>query len=136
MDSGPAPSARPGMTSSMSIAPAFCLLAFAAGPLPIALPVADGADAVDAGRAGNLRRFGVVQHHHRLYALARLIERLPEQPPVGADRLVGRAQMLLGAVLDRAHGLASPLIMDVNVGAHAGIGRVLLLVGVETVIVG
>ena len=43
--------------------------------------------------------------------------------------------MLRCAVLDRAHRFAGPLVVHVDVGAHAGKGRVLLLVGVKTVIV-
>src|SRR5579864_1089844 len=105
------------------------------GALPIALPIAGRADAVDAGRAGDFLRRRRIEHHHRLAAIARLLERLAQEPPIGADRLVGGAEMLGGAVLDRAHGFASPLVMHVDVGAHAGKGRVFLLVGVKTVIV-
>ena len=44
--------------------------------------------------------------------------------------------MLAGAVLDRAHRLAGPLVVHVDVGAHAGEGVVLLLVRIEAVVVG
>src|ERR1700676_3583779 len=43
--------------------------------------------------------------------------------------------MLLRAILDGAHGFAGPLIVHVDVGAHAGIGRVLLLVRIEAIVV-
>ena len=82
-----------------------------------------------------LARLLRIEHHHRLLALARLLDRLPQQAAIGADRLVGRAEMLVGAVLDRAHRLAGPLVVHVDVGAHAGIGLVLLLVRIEAVVV-
>src|ERR1700722_1211985 len=136
MDSGAAPLARPGMTRrSMPIRPAFRLLPRRVSPLPIGLPVAGGADAIDAGGAGDGRRSRGIEHHHRLGALAGLIERLAQQTAIDADRLVRRAEMLLGTVLDGAHRLAGPLIVHIDVGAHAGIGRVLLLVRLEAVIV-
>src|SRR6516165_4138422 len=43
--------------------------------------------------------------------------------------------MLPGPIGDGSHGLAGPLIVDINIGAHAGICVVLLLVRIETVIV-
>ena len=43
--------------------------------------------------------------------------------------------MLFCAVLDRAHRFHRPLVVHVDVGAHAGIGRGRLLVRVEAVIV-
>src|ERR1700722_3535020 len=136
MDPGPAPSARPGLAApSMRIRPAFRLLPVVAGALPIALPVAGRADAVDAGRAGDGRRRGRIEHHHRLAAIAGLLERLPQQPAVGTDCLVRRAEMLRRAILDRAHRLACPLVVHIDVGAHARIGRVLLLARIEAVIV-
>src|SRR5579863_7484059 len=135
MDSGPAPVARPGMTNSMPIRPALGPLPVLVGALPIALPVARRTDAVDTSRPGDPSRRGRIEHHHRLGAAVRLIERLTQETPIGADRLVRRAEMLLRAVLDRAHGFAGPLVVHVDVGAHAGIGRVLLLVRIEAVIV-
>ena len=52
------------------------------------------------------------------------------------DRLVGSAEMLAGAVLDRAHRFHRPLVVHVDVVAHAGIGRGRLLVRIKAVIVG
>src|ERR1700722_4663405 len=136
MDPGPAPSARPGLAApSMRIRPAFGLWRGVAGALQTASPLAGRADAVDAGRAGDGRRLGRIEHHHRLAAIAGLIGRLPQQPAIGADRLVRRAEMLARAILDRAHRLAGPLVVHIDVGAHAGIGRVLLLARIEAVIV-
>jgi hypothetical protein len=43
--------------------------------------------------------------------------------------------MLLRAIRYLAHRFAGPLIVDIDVGAHARIGLVLLLVRIETVIV-
>src|ERR1700676_2861718 len=101
MDSGPAPVVRPGMTRpSMSIRPAFCLLPRRVGALPIALPSAGRSNAIDAGGAADFFRRGGIEHHHRLATLAGLIDRLPQQAAVGADGLIGRAQMLLRAILD------------------------------------
>src|SRR6266545_547804 len=68
-------------------------------------------------------------------AVAGLFDRLSQDAPVGADRLVGLAKMLLGAILDRAHRLAGPLVVHVDVSAHASEGLVLLLVRIEAVIV-
>src|SRR5262249_12048218 len=136
MDSGPALSARPGMTrASMPIRPALRRLPLRAGTLPVALPVADRSNAVDAGRASDGSGFGGIEHHHGLAALSGLIESAPQQPAIGGDRLVGRAEMLLGAILDRPHRLARPLVVHIDVGAHARIGRMLLLVRIESVVV-
>src|SRR6202521_5116429 len=76
-----------------------------------------------------------IDTHHRRAAMAGLLERPPQQPAVGADRLVRRAEMLARAILNRAHRLAGPLVVHIDVGAHAGIGRVLLLARIEAVIV-
>src|SRR5215813_5107552 len=138
---GPATSGRTrwrqsGMTRvSVRIRPALRRLPLMAGALPVALPVAGRSNAVDAGRAGDGSGFGGIEHHHGLAALTGLIESAPQQPAVGGDRLVGRAEMLLGAVLDRPHRLARPLVVHIDVGAHARIGRVLLLVRIESVVV-
>jgi hypothetical protein len=43
--------------------------------------------------------------------------------------------MLLAAVLDHAHGFAGPLVVDIDVGPHAGEGRVRLLMRIEAVLV-
>src|SRR5581483_8441370 len=129
MDSGPALSARPGMTrASLPIRPALRRLPLAAGALPIALPVAGRPDAIDAGRARDGSGFGGVEHHHGPVTLAGPVERPPQQPAIGGDRLVRHTEMLLGAVLNRPHRLARPLVVHIDVGAHARIGRVLLLV--------
>ena len=82
------------------------------------------------------RRLRRVEHHHRPLALADLLDRLPQQAAVGDDRLVGRAEMLLRAVLDARPSISHrPLVVHVDVGAHAGEGLVLLLVRIEAVVV-
>src|SRR5215475_9484865 len=43
--------------------------------------------------------------------------------------------MLLGAILDRPHRLAGPLVVHVDIRAHPSEGLVLLLMRVEAVIV-
>ena len=43
--------------------------------------------------------------------------------------------MFAGAVLDRAHRFTGPLVVHIDVGAHARKGLVLLLVRIETVII-
>ena len=76
-----------------------------------------------------------IENNRRRAALLHGIDRGPQQPPIGGDRLVRLTEMLLGSIGDRPHGLTSPLVVNVNVGAHPGICLVLLLVRVETVIV-
>ena len=105
------------------------------GRLPIALPIIARADAVDRGRAGHLRGGGFIEQHRRPAARASRRDGVAQQAPIGADRLVGLAEMLAGAVLDRAHGLAGPLVVHVDVGPHAGEGLVRLLVRIEAVLV-
>ncbi len=50
-----------------------------------------------------------------------------QQAAIGDDRLVAVAQVLARAVLDPALALDRPLVVDVDVEAHAGIGLGLLL---------
>src|SRR5262245_56218661 len=118
----------------MPVGPARGLAARGVRRLPVALPVAR-ADAVDRRRAGDLLGGGRVEHHQRPAALAGLLDGPAQNAAIGADRLVGLSEMLAGAVLDRTHGLAGPLVVHVDVGAHAGEGLVLLLVRIETVVV-
>src|SRR5690606_39214112 len=115
------------------IRPARGLALVVVGLLPVALPVGGGADAVDGRRAGDGRGLRGIEHHQRALAFARLLDRLPQQAAIGNDRLVRRTEMLLGAILDRAHRLAGPLVVHVDVGAHARIGLVFLLVRIEAV---
>src|ERR1700722_11370454 len=119
----------------MPVGPTLGRLPRGVGALPIALPVASGADAVDASWAGDRLCGLCIEHHHRLLTLAGLVERRPKQPAIGADRFVRGAEMFLRAIPNRGHRRAGPLIVHVDVGPHAGIGRVFLLVRVEAVIV-
>src|ERR1043166_2645890 len=100
--------ARGGMARSASAAvgPAGSLPLAQVGLLPIALPVVARADAVDRGRAGDVRRRMRIEHHRQFAAVPGVLDRRAQQPPVGGDRLVGLAEMLAGAVLNEAHRLA------------------------------
>src|ERR1700740_3633119 len=66
-------------------------------------------------------------------AAAALLDGAAQDAAIGADRLVGLPEMFLAAVLNRPHRLASPLVVHVDVGAHAGEGLLLLLVRIEAV---
>src|SRR5262249_17176801 len=105
------------------------------GLLPVDLPAVGRTDAVDGRGTGDLRGGSGIEHHQRLAATAGFIDGAAPDAAVGADRLVGLPEMVLAAVLDRPHRLAGPLIVHVDVGAHAGEGRLFLLVRIETVIV-
>src|SRR5262245_56682461 len=119
----------------MAVGPARRLAPRLVGLLPIALPRLARRNTVDRSRSGDRCCARSIEHHQRLAAIAGLLDRLPQDAPVGADRLIGLAEMLLGAILDRAHRLAGPLVMHVDVGAHAGERVVLLLVRIEAVVV-
>ena len=70
------------------------------------------------GRLGGARR-----RHRRPAAAAHRLDRLQQRAPVGHDHLVGGAEMLAGPVLDRAHALHRPLVVQVDVFlAHAEVG--------------
>src|SRR5581483_4501050 len=103
--------------------------------LPIALPVVGGTDAVDASGTGDGGSFRSIERHERSLALACLLDGLAQHAAISRDGLVRLTEMLARAVLDLAHGLAGPLVVHIDVGAHAGIGLVLLLVRIETVVV-
>jgi len=66
---------------------------------------------------------------------ANLIDGAAQDAPIGADRLVRLPEMFLGAILDRAHRFAGPLVVHVDICAHAGERLVLLLARIEAVIV-
>src|SRR5262249_3972490 len=102
---------------------------------PIDLPALARTDAVDGRGAGDLRGGSGIEHHQRLAATAGFIDSAPQDAAIGADRLVRLPAMFLAAVLDRPHRLAGPLIVHVDVGAHAGEGRLFLLVRIEAVII-
>src|ERR1700755_890560 len=90
---------------------------------PIGLPTAGRAYAVHGRRALDAPCMRGVEEHERWLAGGGLLDLLPQQAAVLHDRLVGLAEMLPGAVLDRSHRLHCPLVVDVDVVAHAGIGR-------------
>src|SRR5262245_58868921 len=105
------------------------------GLAPIGLPAVGRTDPIDGGRPGHVGSGGGIDHHGRPAAAAGSVDGRAQNPPIGADRLVRLPEMLLGAILDRTHGLAGPLVVHVDVRPHAGEGRVLLLVRIEAVIV-
>src|SRR4249920_1268667 len=119
----------------MPVSPACGLAFYCLGLLPIALPIVDRPDAVDRRRPGDTCRLRAIKHHDRLFAFARLLDRLTQKLAICANRLVGRTEVLVSAILNRAHRLAGPLVVYIDVGAHAGIGLVLLLMGIKTVVV-
>src|SRR6185295_6455362 len=123
------------VAASVPVGPALGGLALPVGALPVALPVRRRPDAVDSGRALERRGLAAIERHQRRFALTVVFDRLAQQPTIGADRLVRSAEMLAGAILDRAHRLAGPLVVHVDVGAHASERAVLLLVRVEAVVV-
>src|SRR5205814_7403796 len=59
----------------------------------VALPVVGRADAVDRGGTGDVRRRVRIEHHRQLAAAPGVLDGLAQQPPVGADRLVGLAEI-------------------------------------------
>src|SRR5207302_10489298 len=90
--------------------------------LPVGLPALGRAHAVDRDRPADRGRARRVEPHRRLLAVLHLTDRRQEHAPVGDDRLIAVAEMLARAVLDAALALDRPLIMDVDVEAHAGEG--------------
>src|SRR6266403_405778 len=112
----------------------------AAAPLHIDLhpegfPSPRGADAVHGGGTLDAPRMRGIEEHERFCAGSDFLDLLPQQAAILNDRLVGLAEMFAGAILDRTHRFDHPLVVYVDVGAHAGVGRGGLLVRIETVIV-
>src|SRR5215470_717228 len=105
------------------------------GSLPIAAPVVRRTDTINGRRSGHRLCSGRIEDDWWGAPFFRSIDRRPQQSAIGDNRLVGLTEVLLASVGDRPHGLTSPLIVDVNVGAHPSIRLALLLVRVETVIV-
>src|SRR5262245_44684259 len=70
------------------------------------------ADAVDGEGPADAARLVRADRQHGPLALLHLVDGFLEQPAVGRDRLVGGAQVLLGAVLDAPLALDSPLVVD------------------------
>src|SRR6266404_7632368 len=102
---------------------------------PEGFPSPRGADAVHGGGTLDAPRMRGIEEHERLCAGSNLLDLLPQQAAILNDRLVGLAEMLAGAVLDRTHRFDRPLVVHVDVGAHASVGRGRLLMRIETVIV-
>src|SRR5262245_50936284 len=119
--------------TSAAIRPARRLPPGLVGLAPIGLPAVARTDPINGGRPGHVGSGGGIEHHRRPTATAGRIDGGAQNPPIGADRLVRLPEMLLCAILDRPHGLAGPLVVDVYVHSHARGGRVLLLGRVEAV---
>src|SRR5581483_12122368 len=91
--------------------------------------------AVDDGRSREAPRRLAIEHHHGTLAAACLLDRAKQQASILDDRDVALPEKLARAVVDGPLRLDGPIVVDVDVGAHAGKGRVLLLVRIEAVTV-
>src|SRR5690242_1195086 len=87
---------------------------------PVVLPADRRPHAVDGRGPADLRCTLGVEPHRRLAAFRDLGDGGEQHAAVGDDRLVAGAEMLLRAVLDAALALDRPLVVDVDVEAHAG----------------
>ena len=107
----------------------------AAAPLP-RLPVivqsVDRSDAVD--RRGAAHRVGAARQR-RIASLRHVVDRAEDHATGGGDDAIGVAEMFLRAILHRAHALDRPLVMHVDVHAHAGIGRAALFLRIVAPVV-
>src|SRR5260370_9272122 len=112
----------------------------AAAPLHIDLhtegfPSPRGPEAIHGGGTLDAPRMRGIEEHERFCSGSDLLDLLPQQAAILNDRLVGPAEMFAGAILDRSHRFDRPLIVHVDVGAHAGVGPSRLLGRIETIIV-
>src|SRR5262245_36569963 len=103
--------------------------------LPIRFPADGRSHAVDGRGAANGSRTHRVEAHRRLLAVAHLADGRQQQAAIGNDRLVAVPQMLARAVLDPALAFDRPLIVDVDVEAHAGEGLGLLFGDIVAIVV-
>src|SRR5262249_33828494 len=120
------PSALPSCSSPGGFLPAVQVEV-----LPVFFQAIARTDAVDRRRPGDLAGALSVEHHQRLLARLVLANGIHQEATVEHDSLVGAAEVLPGAVLDAALRLAGPLVVDVDVEAHAGEGRLLLFLDAE-----
>src|SRR5437868_8306600 len=103
---------------------------------PEGFPGPSRSDAVHGGWSLDAARMRGIEEHERLGAGRGVLDFLPQQPAILHDRLIGLTEMLARAVLDRPHRFHRPLIVHVDVAAHAGVGRGRLLLRIEAVSVG
>src|SRR5258707_14106954 len=75
---------------------------------PEGFPSPRGTDAVHGGRTLNAPRMRGIEEHEWFCAGSDFLDLLPQQAAILNDRLVGLAEMLAGAVLDRAHRFDRP----------------------------
>src|SRR6266851_6278071 len=90
---------------------------------PEGFPSARWPDAVHGRGTLDASRMRGIEEHERFGAAGDLLDFLPQQTAILHDRLVGLAEMLAGAVLNRAHRFHRPLVVHVDVGPHTGVGR-------------
>src|SRR5215211_2299129 len=88
--------------------------------LPVGFPTLGRSHAVDGRRPANGGGARRVEPHRRLLAAPDLADGREQQAAIGDDCLVAVAQVLAGAVLDAALALDRPLVVHVDVEAHAG----------------
>src|SRR6187200_152903 len=81
---------------------------------PVDFPAPAWADAVHGGGALDAAGALVVEEHERLLAARDFLDLLSQQAAILHDRLVRRAEVFFGAVLDRAHRLHRPLVVHVD----------------------
>src|SRR5258708_30486634 len=86
---------------------------------PISLPTLGRADTVHGRGTLNALGMRLVEEHEGLAALRDLLDLLTQQTSILNDRLVGLAEMLARAILDRAHRFHGPLVVHVDVVAPA-----------------
>src|SRR5437764_1286860 len=96
--------------------------------LPVLVHAGRRTDAVDRRRARKGGGLFEAERHFTRFALADGIE---QQPAVQDDALVRGGEVFLRAVGDAPRRLAGPLIVDVDVEAHAGEGTGRLLLRAE-----
>ncbi len=102
---------------------------------PVLRPALGRADAVDRRRSAQGGGRSGVEHHRRRAALLDGVDRLVQQPavwprsPVAGARCSRVRSWIAPMRLDR------PLVVHVDVGAHAGVGLRALLVRIEAVVV-
>src|SRR3954469_1949006 len=96
--------------------------------LPVLVHAGRRTDAVDRRRAGE--GGGLLQAKRPFTRLA-LADGIEQQPAVQNDALVRGGEVFLRAVGDAPWRLARPLVVDVDVEAHAGEGARRLLYGAE-----
>src|SRR5437868_14267312 len=121
--SGPTP-----LLSGASGRPSRFLAPLGVAFLPVLVHAGGRTDAVDRRRA---REDGGLLQAKRPFTRLALADGIEQQPAVQNDALVRGGKVFLRAVGDAPRRLAGPLVVDVDVEAHAGEGTRRLLFGAE-----